>query len=73
MRTFAAVAIISLLGWIAVKIVFGVAGGIVGLLLSIAWLALKILLVAGIVYWVISVFSPETARKMKDAIKGETL
>lgn len=73
MRTFAAVAIISLLGWIAIKIVFGVAGGIVGLLLSIAWLALKILLVAGIVYWVISVFSPETARKMKDAIKGETL
>ena len=73
MRTFAAVAIISLLGWIAIKIVFGVAGGIVGLLLSIAWLALKVLLVAGIVYWVVSVFSPETARKMKDAIRGETL
>ena len=73
MRTFAAVAIISLLGWIAIKIVFGVAGGIVGLLLSIAWLALKVLLVVGIVYWVVSVFSPETARKMKDAIRGETL
>ena len=73
MRTFAAVAIISLLGWIAIKIVFGVAGGIVGLLLSIAWLALKVLLVAGIVYWVVSVFSPETARKMKEAIRGETL
>ena len=73
MRTFAAIAIVSLLGWIAIQIVFGVAGGIVGLLLSIAWLVLKILLVVGIVYWVVSVFSPETARKMKDAIKGETL
>lgn len=73
MRTFAAVAIVSLIGWIAIKIVFGVAGGIVGLLLSLAWLGLKVLLVVGIVYWVLSVFSPETARRMRDALKGEAL
>ncbi len=73
MRTFFAVALVSLVGWIAIKIVFGVAGGIVGLLLSLAWLALKILLVVGIVYWVLSVFSPETARKMREAVKGESL
>ena len=73
MRTFAAVAVVALVGWIALKIVFGVAGGIVGLLVSLAWLLLKILLVVGIVYWVLSVFSPETARKMRDAFKGETL
>ncbi len=73
MRTFTTVAIVALVGWIAIKIVFGVAGGIVGLLLSLAWLLLKILLVVGIVYWVLSVFSPETARKMKDAFKGESL
>jgi uncharacterized membrane protein len=73
MRTFATVAVIALVGWIAFKLVFGVAGGIVGILLSLAWLLLKILLVVGIVYWVLSVFSPETARKMKDAFKGESL
>jgi uncharacterized membrane protein len=73
MRTLATIAIVALIGWIALKIVFGVAGGIVGLLLSLAWLILKILLVVGIVYWVLSVFSPETARKMKDAFKGESL
>ena len=73
MRTFATVAVVALVGWIAFKIVFGVAGGIVGILLSLAWLLLKILLVVGIVYWVLSVFSPETARKMKDAFKGESL
>lgn len=73
MRTFAAVAVVALIGWIALKIVFGVAGGIVGLLVSLAWLLLKILLVVGIVYWVLSVFSPETARKIRDAFKGETL
>jgi len=73
MRTFATIAIVALIGWIALKIAFGVAGGIVGLLLSLAWLILKILLVVGIVYWVLSVFSPETARKMRDAFKGESL
>jgi uncharacterized membrane protein len=73
MRTLATIAIVALVGWIALKIVFGVAGGMVGLLLSLAWLILKILLVVGIVYWVLSVFSPETARKMRDAFKGESL
>lgn len=73
MRTFAAVALVSLLGYVAIRIVFGVAGGIVGLLLSLAWLALKVLLVVGLVYWVLSVFSPETDRKMRDALKGESL
>jgi uncharacterized membrane protein len=73
MRTLATIAIVALIGWITLKIVFGVAGGVVGLLLSLAWLILKILLVVGIVYWVMSVFSPETARKMRDAFKGESL
>ena len=70
MRTFATIAVVALAGWIALKIVFGVAGGLVGLLLSLAWLALKVLLVVGIVYWLLSVFSPETARKMREAFKG---
>jgi uncharacterized membrane protein len=73
MRTFATVAIVALVGWIALKIVFGVAGGLVGLLLSLAWLLLQIALVVGLVYWLLTVFSPETARKMKDAFKGESL
>jgi hypothetical protein len=73
MRTAASIAIVGLVCWVAIKIVFGVTGGIIGLLLSLAWLLLKILLVVGLVYWLLTVFSPETARKMRDAIKGESL
>ena len=69
MRTAGTVALLALAGWLCFKIVFGFAGGIVGLLLSLAWLALKILLVAGIVYWLISVFSPDTARKIREGMK----
>jgi hypothetical protein len=73
MRTAVSIAIVGLICWVAIKIVFGVTGGIIGLLLSLAWLLLKILLVVGLVYWLLTVFSPETARKMRDAIKGESL
>lgn len=73
MRTAASIAIVGLICWVAIKIVFGVTGGIIGLLLSLAWLLLKVLLVVGLVYWLLTVFSPETARKMREAIKGESL
>jgi len=72
-RTAASVAIVGLICWVAIKIVFGVTGGIIGLLLSLAWLLLKIMLVVGLVYWLLTVFSPETARKMREALKGESL
>lgn len=73
MRTFATIAVVALVSWIALKVVFGVAGGIVGLLMAILWFALKILLVVGLIYGLLSVFSPETARRMREALKGESL
>ena len=73
LRTAASIAIVGLVCWIAIKIIFGVTGGILGILLSLAWLALKVLLVVGLIYWLLSVFSPETAKKMRDAFRGESL
>jgi hypothetical protein len=66
-------AVVALIAWFAIRVVFGFAGGVMGLLLALAWLALKVLLVVGIVYWVISVFSPETAAKVRSSWKRETL
>ena len=73
MRTVATVAVVALVGWLCLKVVFGFAGGVVGILLALAWLALKLLLVAGLVYWLISVFSPETARRMRESMKSSDL
>jgi len=72
-RTAASIAIVGIICWVAIKIVFGVTGGIIGILLSLAWLVLKLLLVVGLIYWLLSVFSPETAKKMRDAWRGESL
>ena len=70
MRTLGTIALVALAGWLAIKIVFGFAGGIIGLLLGLCWFALKILLVAGVVYWLLSVFSPDTAKKIRDSMKS---
>ena len=72
MKTIASVAVNAVLGWVALKVVFGFAGGVIGLLLGLCWFALKVLLVAGIVYWLISVFSPETARKIRENVKPDS-
>jgi uncharacterized membrane protein len=69
-RTVAAVAVLGLIAWIALKLVLGVAGGLLGLLITVFWFVLKVALVVGLIYWLLTVFSPETARKMRDALRG---
>jgi hypothetical protein len=72
-RTAATLALVVVAAWLAIRILFGFAGGIIGLLLSLAWFALKVLLVVGLIYWLLTVFSPETAKKMRDRFRGESL
>ena len=68
-RTVAVLAVVAVVGWIALKVALGVAGGLIGVLISLAWLALKVMLVVGLIYWLLSVFSPETAQKLRDSVK----
>lgn len=69
-RTVFSLAVVALVGYVALKLVFGVAGGLIGLLLSLAIFALKVALVVGLVYWLLTVFSPETAKKVRDSLRG---
>ena len=58
----------------AIRIIFGVAGGILGLILGVAWLFLKLLIVAAIVYFVLTLVAPDTARKVRDRFsRGPTV
>src|SRR5438552_3950610 len=51
MRLAGTLVVMAVVGYVAVKVLFGVAGGVVGILLSLAWLALKVMLVVGLIYW----------------------
>lgn len=69
-RTAATIAVIGLVAFVVLKLVFGVAGSLLGLLIGLAWFALKVALVVGLVYWLLTVFSPETAKKVRDSLRG---
>jgi hypothetical protein len=69
-RTAATLALVALVALVALRIVAGVAGGILGLLIGVAWLFAKLLVVALIVYFVLTLVAPDTARKVRDRFSG---
>ncbi len=70
LRTIGTLAVVALVGYVAFQLLFGVVGSLLGLLLALAWFALKVLLFVGVIYWLLTVFSPDTARRIRDSMKG---
>jgi len=67
MRTILGYAIIAIIGFFAIKVVFGLLGFAVTLLVNLLWLAA----LGFVLYLVLKVVSPSTAEKIHDAIKGK--
>ena len=70
LRTVFTIGLFAVLGLIALKIVFGVLPVIVGLFIGLAILALKIAFVVFVIYLLIRIFSPDTARKLRERWSG---
>ena len=70
LRTVFTIGLFAVLGLIALKIVFGVLPVLVGLLIKLMILALQIAIVGFLIYVVIRVFSPDTARKLRERWSG---
>jgi hypothetical protein len=75
LRTILSLGLFALLGLAALKLVFGVFTGLLGSLLGLFfWLlsvALQIALVGLVVYLIIRLVSPETARRLRERFSGE--
>jgi hypothetical protein len=65
LRTIFAVGIFTLLGLFALKLLFGIMGFAFGIFGALLVLAFKVALLGGVVYLVIALVSPETARKLR--------
>ncbi len=65
-RSILGFAVFAVLAWIALKIVFGILGGLIGLAMTVLWLAA----IGFLFYLVLRVVSPSTADKIRDMIKG---
>ena len=70
LRTLFSVGLMAMVGMFLMKFVFGLFGGFIALMLWLLWIALRILIVGAIVYFVIKLISPDTAWKMTDSFSG---
>jgi hypothetical protein len=70
LRNAFAIAVAVVIGACALRLVSGVVGGVLGLLIALAWVALKILIFVGVAYFVLSIISPDTARKVRERVGG---
>jgi len=69
LRTLFTLGIVAVLGLFALKVVFGLLGPLVALLLMLLGIALKIALVALVIYLLIRVFSPSTASRIESKFR----
>ena len=66
LRTIFAVGALSLLGIFLLRFVFGIFAGLVGLALWLLFIAVKIALVGLVVYLIVRIVSPDTARLFRE-------
>jgi hypothetical protein len=70
LRTVFTIGLFALLGLFALKLVFGILPTVIGLLTTLLYLAARIALVALAIYLLIRIFSPDTARRVRERWSG---
>ena len=66
-RSVLGFAIFAVLVWIGLKIIFGLLGGLMSILMTVLWLAA----IGFIFYVVLRVISPSTADRVRNTIRGK--
>jgi hypothetical protein len=70
LRTVFTIGLFAILGLFALKFVFGILGGVLGMFVGLAVVALKIALIGLAIYILIRIFSPDTARRIRERWSG---
>ena len=70
LRTVFTIGLFALLGLFVLNLAFQVLPMLIGLVMFVLGIALKIALLGLLIYVVIRVFSPETARRMRERWSG---
>ena len=69
-RTIFMIGLFALLGLFALKVAFGLFGAMFAIFGVLLGLAIKIAIIGVVIYLVIRVVSPDTARKLRDRWSG---
>jgi hypothetical protein len=70
LRTLFTVGLIAMLGLVALKVVFGLLGPLVGLLFMLLGFAIRVVLIGAVIYFIIRLVSPSTAARIERAIRS---
>jgi hypothetical protein len=70
LRTIFSIGLFAVLGLIALKFIFGIFGLAVGLFIGLLFVALKIAFVLLVIYFIIRIVSPDTARRLRERWSG---
>ncbi len=65
-RSILGFAILAVVAWLALKLIFGILGSLAGLAMTILWLAA----LGFLVYLGLRLVSPSTADRLRDTIRG---
>ncbi len=69
-RTIFMIGLLAFVGLFALKLFFGILGGVFGILFALLGLAIPVLIIGSIIYVLMLVFMPDTARSMKEKFGG---
>jgi hypothetical protein len=67
-RSILGFAVLAVVAWLALKLVFGILGSLFGLAMTVLWLAA----IGFLFYLALRLISPSTADKLRDMIKGRS-
>jgi uncharacterized membrane protein YoaK (UPF0700 family) len=70
LRTIFTIGLVAFVGLFVLKLVFGILGGLFGLIFGLLALAIPVAIIGGLIYVVILIFSPDTARGIRDKVGG---
>jgi hypothetical protein len=70
LRTIMMIGLFAVLGMMALKLMFGILGVFFALFFKLLWMAIWVGAVGLVVYVVIRVVSPDTARRLRERFSG---
>jgi hypothetical protein len=70
LRTILIIGLMAFAGLFILRLFFGILGGLFGLLFTLLGMAIPIAVVGGLIYLVIRIFAPGTAKDLRDKFGG---
>lgn len=70
LRTIFLTGLFAVLGFMLLSFVFKIAVGLFGVMIGLLFIALKLAAIGFVIYLLIRIFAPDTARRMKERWSG---